>query len=313
MRNLGVAVIDLRNETAGMLAKKGTAADYIIYNRKTDDSVLCLYEPSLYPDKLASLLHCLNSSDIALLVFDGVGREIGECIVALDSLGMNGIFVLRDGTRAELAAISKGTIIEKYGECEYDAGALLQRLDSISPQRDNAGPLRIPVDSAFSVKSVGLVVLGIVKSGTVKVHDVLKAFPTRKEATVRSIQVQDKDVQEAGAGDRAGLCLKGVELEDVERGTELTNGEGFVFEVTSELACELDITRFQKAGISGSEDVFVSYGMQYAAGKVSGEVTPGSKGSVKISFVKPFSYRKGDPALLVGANRALRVIGKIRL
>ncbi|MFH1470837.1 MAG: EF-Tu/IF-2/RF-3 family GTPase [Candidatus Micrarchaeota archaeon] len=311
MRNLGVAVIDLKFETSGKLGKRGTASDYTIYNRKSEDSVLCFYEPSLYPDKLVSLLHCLNSSDIALLVFDGVSKEIGECIVALDSLGMNGIVVLRGGTREELMMIAKGTIVEKYEECENEPAALLQKLDSITIQRDSAAPLRVPVDSAFVVKSVGLVVLGIVKGGTVKIHDELTALPSGKKSVVRSIQVQDKDVQETNAGDRAGLCLKNVELEDVERGVELVRGDEFA--TASELSCELEMTKFQRTPISGTEDVFVSYGMQFASAKVSGDVKSGAKGQVKISFIKPFSYKKGDSALLIGANRGLRVIGRLSL
>ncbi len=311
MRNLGIALIDLKKELGKELGKKGTASDYTIYNRKSDESVLCFYEPSLYPDKLVSLLHCLNSSDIALLIFDGVSKEIGECIVALDSLGMTGIVVLRGGTKEELMVIAKGTVVEKYEECENEPAAILKKLDSISPAREDSGVIRVPVDSAFVVKSVGLVVLGIVKSGKVKIHDELEALPSRKRAVVRSIQVQDKDVQETNAGDRAGLCLKNVELEDVERGVELVKGEGFG--TASELSCELEMTKFQRTPVSGTEDVFVSYGMQFASGKVSGEVKGGAKGQVKISFVKPFSYKKGDLALLIGANRALRVMGRIRL
>lgn len=311
MRNLGVVVIDLKFETAGKLAKKGTVSDYTIYNRKTEDSVLCLYEPSLYPDKLASLLHCINSSDIALLIFDGVTKEVGECIVALDSLRMNGIVCFRGGTKDELMMIAKGTIVEGYDICDYEPSEILKKLDSVSPARDSSLALRVPVDSAFVVKSVGLVVLGIVKAGVVRIHDELIALPSEKKASVRSIQVQDKDVSESHAGDRAGLCLKGVELEDVERGVELIRGDGF--ETTKELSCELEMTRFQKNGISGTEDVFVSYGMQYANARVSGEAKPGSRGSVRVSFVKPFSYKKGDSALLIGANRPLRVLGRLQL
>ncbi|MFH0818065.1 MAG: EF-Tu/IF-2/RF-3 family GTPase [Candidatus Micrarchaeota archaeon] len=311
MRNLGVAVIDLKFETAGKLAKKGTASDYTIYNRKAEDSVLCFYEPSLYPDKLVSLLHCLNSSDVALLIFDGVNKEIGECIVALDSLGMKGIVCYRGGTKEELDMIAKGTVVEKYEECENEPAAILKKLDSIEFALDTSSPIRVPVDSAFVVKSVGLVVLGIIKSGTVKIHDELVALQSGKKATVRSIQVQDKDVSEANSGERAGLCLKNIELGDVDRGVELIKGEGF--ETASEISCELAITKFQRTPISGTEDVFVSYGMQFSSGKVSGEVKPGSKGQVKITFVKPFSYKKGDFAILIGANRALRVVGRIRL
>jgi len=39
---------------------------------------------------------------------------------------------------------------------------------------------------------------------------------------VRSIQLHDDDVDQAGPGDRAGLALKGIEAEEIERGMVLT-------------------------------------------------------------------------------------------
>jgi selenocysteine-specific translation elongation factor len=310
MRNVGIAVIDLKFETAGKLGKKGTASDYTIYNRKSDESVLCFYEPSMYPDKLVSLLHCLNSSDFALLVFDGISRETGETIVALDAIGMSGIVAFRGGTKEDLLRLAKGTVVEKYWECEYDVAALLSKCESLSPSRDSLGPVRIPVDSAFVVKSVGLVVLGIVKSGTVKIHDELTALPSGKKSIVRSIQVQDKDVRETSAGDRAGLCLKNIELEDLDRGVELAKEGGLVG--ATEISAEVEVNKFQKSGISNGASLFVSRGMQYSTVKISGEVNPGEKKAVKLSFQKPFVCKKGDVAILADNGRPLRIVGRAR-
>ena len=48
-------------------------------------------------------------------------------------------------------------------------------------------------------------------------------IPGEKTAQVRSIQKHDSDFNCAGVGDRTGMALKGVEVEDVNRGTVLTN------------------------------------------------------------------------------------------
>ncbi len=310
MRNVGIAVIDLKFETAGKLGKKGTASDYTIYNRKSDESVLCFYEPSMYPDKLVSLLHCLNSSDFALLVFDGISKETGEAIVALDAIGMSGIVAFRGGTNEDLLRLSKGTVVERYEECEYEAASMLSKLEQLAVQRNASDSIRIPVDSAFMVKSVGLIALGIIKSGTVSIHDNLEVFPTGKKAVVRSLQVQDKDVQSSTAGDRVGLCLKNVNLEDLERGVELAK-EGELFGAT-EISAEVEVSKFQKSGIPDGASLFVSRGMQYCTVKISGEVKPGEKNAVKLSFQKPFVCKKGDVAILADNGRPLRIVGRAR-
>ncbi len=95
----------------------------------------------------------------------------------------------------------------------------------------NKNPLRfsrqqvgtVPVDHAFNVKGVGVVVLR---------HSCLRRSPeTRntqcsarnKTAQVRSIQKHDEEFETCREGDRVGLAFKNVEVEDLDRGTVLTN------------------------------------------------------------------------------------------
>ena len=81
----------------------------------------------------------------------------------------------------------------------------------------------MPVDHAFNVKGVGVVVLGVVTSGVVQKHATLNVLPGGKSAQVRSIQKHDDEFDVAGEGDRVGLALKNVEVEDLDRGAVLTN------------------------------------------------------------------------------------------
>ncbi|MBI5159481.1 hypothetical protein HY992_05155 [Candidatus Micrarchaeota archaeon] len=310
MLSTGITVIDFKKEVAARLAKKGTASDYTIYNRKTDSSVFCFYEPTLYPEKIVSLLHCLNSSDLVLIVFDGISKELGEVVVASHCLEKNGIVCFRDGSREDFLQLARGTAVEKFVECAYDDAEILSAIEKLAPKKDASVPLRITVDSSFNVKSVGLVVLGIGKSGTVNVHDELTAFPSGKKITVRSIQVQDKDVQSSTAGDRVGLCLKNVELNDVQRGTELVKDNANVAEAT-ELAVEAEITKFQKTPLLNGASIFVSAGMQYAVASIQGDAKPGEKTKIKLSLQKPFAFEKNTSALLIDAGRTLRILGKI--
>ena len=66
----------------------------------------------------------------------------------------------------------------------------------------------VPVDHAFNVKGVGVVILGVVTSGFVQKHATLNVLPAGKTAQVRSIQKHDDEFDVAGEGDRVGLSIK---------------------------------------------------------------------------------------------------------
>ncbi|MEM3748716.1 MAG: EF-Tu/IF-2/RF-3 family GTPase, partial [Thermoplasmata archaeon] len=95
-------------------------------------------------------------------------------------------------------------------------------------ERIEEGEGYVVVDQSFSVKGVGTVVLGFVKEGSIKKHQELRIFPGQKSTEIKSIQMQDVDVENAPVGARVGLALKGVEPSDVERGSILASHERFM-------------------------------------------------------------------------------------
>jgi selenocysteine-specific translation elongation factor len=80
----------------------------------------------------------------------------------------------------------------------------------------------VPIDHFFNVKGVGTVILGYVTHGRIEKHDELKVLPTDRKALVRSIQKHDDDYDDAVRGDRVGLALKNVDVEQLDRGYVLT-------------------------------------------------------------------------------------------
>ncbi|EQD58942.1 elongation factor Tu domain 2 protein, partial [mine drainage metagenome] len=81
--------------------------------------------------------------------------------------------------------------------------------------------VKIVIDKAFPVKGVGDVALGIVRSGTVKVHDALM-HNSGKQVIVRHLQSQDIDIESAGAGTRVGIAMKGIESSEIKKGDTLS-------------------------------------------------------------------------------------------
>ncbi len=110
----------------------------------------------------------------------------------------------------------------------------------------------IYIDRAFSVKGVGVVVLGFVLGGKVSVHDELRLIPStdEKRAEVRGIQVSDVDQESVGRGLRVGLSLKGVELKDLDKVSWMDDGS---FQVSERVSFSFRQSRFYKQAVDGRD------------------------------------------------------------
>jgi selenocysteine-specific elongation factor len=82
-------------------------------------------------------------------------------------------------------------------------------------------PARLYVDRVFTLRGIGTVVTGTLWSGTVGEGDRLRLEPSGRDVRVRSVQVHDRAVTRADAGQRVALNLPGVERRDVRRGDAL--------------------------------------------------------------------------------------------
>ena len=85
------------------------------------------------------------------------------------------------------------------------------------------GILRLPVDRVFTMKGFGTVVTGTLMSGTVAVGEEIEIVPVGMHAKVRGVQVHNVTVKAAAAGQRTAVNLQGVDKDQIERGSVLTN------------------------------------------------------------------------------------------
>lgn len=101
--------------------------------------------------------------------------------------------------------------------------ALVELARSAAPiDRDRFLPARLPIDRAFRLRGLGLLVTGTLARGIVNVGDELDILPAAGRARVRGIEVHGERRERAEAGERTSLQLVGVDLEQVARGHELT-------------------------------------------------------------------------------------------
>ncbi len=91
------------------------------------------------------------------------------------------------------------------------------------PVRELDKPFLMPIEDVFSIKGRGTVATGRIESGIVKVNDEVEIVGIK--ATVKSvvtgIEAFKKSLDQGQAGDNAGVLLRGIEREDIERGQVL--------------------------------------------------------------------------------------------
>ncbi|RMH70996.1 MAG: elongation factor Tu [Gemmatimonadetes bacterium] len=102
---------------------------------------------------------------------------------------------------------------------------LMDALDSYipEPERDVDRPFLMPIEDVFSISGRGTVGTGRVERGIVKVGDKLQRVGIREtiDVVVTGVEMFNKSMQEAQAGDNIGLLLRGIKKEDLERGMVL--------------------------------------------------------------------------------------------
>jgi len=108
------------------------------------------------------------------------------------------------------------------------------------PERDTDKPFIMPVEDVFSITGRGTVATGRVERGQVKIQEEVEliGLGLHKKTVVTGIEMFRKELDSALAGDNAGILLRGVDKDEIERGMVLakpgsitphTNFEGEVY------------------------------------------------------------------------------------
>ncbi len=102
---------------------------------------------------------------------------------------------------------------------------LIKALDEFIPEpiRDTAKPFLMPIEDVFSIEGRGTVVTGRIERGQIKINEEVEIVgirPTQK-TVVTGIEMFNKSLEEGIAGDNAGILLRSLKKEDVERGQVL--------------------------------------------------------------------------------------------
>ena len=120
------------------------------------------------------------------------------------------------------------------GDPEYEKN-ILELMDAVDtyidePTRDKDKPFLMAVEDVFTITGRGTVATGRVERGTLHLNDevgIVGLRPTIK-TVVTGIEMFRKNLKEAQAGDNAGLLLRGIDRDQVERGQVLAKPKSII-------------------------------------------------------------------------------------
>jgi elongation factor Tu len=197
---------------------------------------------------------------------------------------------------------------------------LVKALDEYIPEpvREVDKPFLMPIEDIFSIEGRGTVVTGKIERGIVRLNDEVEIVglrPTQK-TIVTGIEMFKKQLDEGRAGDNAGILLRGIKKEDVERGQVLAKPGT----VTPHTEFEAEVYVLTKEEGGRHTPFFGGYKPQFyiRTTDVTGEVTlpqgvemvmPGDTVQLTVKLLKPvaleekqrFAIREGGKTVGAGA------------
>jgi elongation factor Tu len=125
----------------------------------------------------------------------------------------------------ENAPIIKGSATKALEGDAASEDAIMELVNAMDdyfpdPIRDLDKPFLMPIEDVFSIKGRGTVATGRIEQGIVKINDpveIVGVHPTQN-SVVTGIEAFKKNLDQGQAGDNAGLLLRGIEREQIERG-----------------------------------------------------------------------------------------------
>ena len=130
-----------------------------------------------------------------------------------------------NGFDGDNAPIIKGSALKALEGDEKYEDAIMELVDAMDsyieePVRDMDKPFLMPIEDVFSIKGRGTVATGRIEQGVVKLNDEVEIVGLRssQKTVVTGIEAFKKSLDQGQAGDNAGLLLRGIDRDKIERG-----------------------------------------------------------------------------------------------
>ena len=207
----------------------------------------------------------------------------------------------------ENCPIIKGSATKAIEGDEANMDAVMELVKAMDeyipePKRETDKPFMMAIEDVFSIKGRGTVATGRIETGIVKVNDeveIVGVRPTQK-SVVTGIEMFKKSLDQGQAGDNAGILLRGIERDDIERGQVLAKPGS----ITPHTEFDAEVYILTKEEGGRHTPFFKGYKPQFyfRTTDVTGEVElpadkemvmPGDTLTFKVTLLQPIAMEQG--------------------
>ena len=309
-----------------------------------------------HADYVKNMITGAAQMDGAILVIaatDGPMAQTREHILLARQVGvpkmvvfMNKCDMVDDSELLDLVEMEIRDLLKEYGY-DYDTpiirgsalkalegdpdwvGKIDELMDAVdtwipTPERDNDKPFLMSIEDVFTITGRGTVVTGRVERGQLKLNDEVEIVgikPTKK-TVVTGIEMFRKQLDYAEAGDNAGVLLRGISREEVERGQVLAKPGS----VTPHYKFKATVYVLSKEEGGRHTPFFTNYRPQFyfRTTDVTGVITlpegvemvmPGDNINIEVELIHPIALEQGtkfsirEGGRTVGAGNVTEIIG----
>ncbi len=286
--------------------ERGVTIDLAHKRFDTEKYYFTIIDAPGHRDFIKNMITGASQADCAVLVVaanDGVNAQtiehlrlskifgVGQLVVAVNKMDISGVDykesrykeviedVKKHATQAgwkvdtlrfiPIASFPGENINKKSEKMPWWTGDTL--LDSINkfdvPKKPTDLPLRLPLQDVYNITGIGVVPVGRVETGVMKIGDKVTIVPGREgkgiSGEVKTIEMHHEQVQQAEPGDNIGFNVRGVGKKDIARGDVLGHSTN-VPSVASEFTAQVVIMNHPTVVTVGYTPVFHIHTAQVA-------------------------------------------------
>lgn len=257
-------------------------------------------------DFVKNMITGASQADVAVLVVaanDGINAQtrehmflartlgVGQMIIAVNKMDISGVEYAEDkfnkvktevttllktvGYNVDkvpfvpLASLKGDNVVKKSENMSWYTGpTLIELMDKVDPPEKPVDlPLRLPIQDVYNITGIGVVPVGRVETGVMKVGDKVIAVPGREgkgvSGEVKTIEMHHEQYKKAEPGDNVGFSVRGFGKKDLARGDVLGHPDS-VPTVATEFTAQIVVLNHPTVVTVGYTPVFHIHTAQVA-------------------------------------------------
>ncbi|MBI2148005.1 translation elongation factor EF-1 subunit alpha [Candidatus Woesearchaeota archaeon] len=319
--------------------ERGVTIDLSHKKFKTAKYDFTIIDAPGHKDFIKNMITGASQADAAVLVVaanDGVSAQtiehlrlskilgVGQLMVAVNKMDMPGVdykearfkqvcedvkkTAAQSGWKPDLirfvpiASLPGQNIAKKSDKMPWWAGkTLLEEIDGFNaPEKPTNLPLRLPIQDVYNITGIGVVPVGRVETGVMKVGDKVIVVPGREGKGVvgecKTIEMHHEQQQTAEPGDNVGFSVKGIGKKDIARGDVLGHVDNPP-NVASEFTAQIVILNHPTVVTVGYTPVFHIHTAQVAC-QITEIVKKLNPATGEVVAEHPDFVKNGDAAIV---------------